>query len=64
MSSDLLMLSVVIGQLLILFVWTESFRVCVDNDTISYRSILSLYAPLILRLWKHDLLFYMVLKNV
>ena len=64
MASALLMSLVVIWQFLIWFFCMASFNVCVDGLPTSCGNILALCAPLIYRLWKHDLLLSTVLRNV
>ena len=59
-ASYILMLSLVIGQFLILFFSTASFSVCVGVHTTSCWSILDFSAPLVSCWWKYALLFSVV----
>ena len=63
-ASSLLMSSVVIGHLLIWFFWMAYLKVCVDVHPTICCNILALSAPLISRMWNHDLLLSTVLRDV
>ena len=64
MASDLIILSMLIGQFIIWFFPTASFSACFDVHTTIYWIIIATSDPLISRLWKYYLLISTVFRKL